>query len=227
MGKVTHGSLTAKEGEYDGQSVEFMFNPTEYTVSKTNTWTWQNKKTGNVPHWDFGGGEPRQLQLELFFDTSLPNFRGGQKNVRKLTNMLFAFMMIDKRLKDKAPHSKIGRPPECLLEWGRDTKFQFKCYITNCTVKYTLFTEDGVPIRATATLTLKEVADPKDLPSQNPTSAGDPGRRVHVVTTGDRLDWIAYKEYGDANAWRRIAEANRLFNPLNLKPGMVLTIPPL
>jgi nucleoid-associated protein YgaU len=46
------------------------------------------------------------------------------------------------------------------------------------------------------------------------------------VSEGDRLDWIAYREYNDASEWRKIAEANRITNPLALQPGMVLVIPP-
>jgi nucleoid-associated protein YgaU len=48
-----------------------------------------------------------------------------------------------------------------------------------------------------------------------------------VVNEGDRLDWIAYREYNDAGEWRRIAEANHITNPLALQPGMTLVIPTL
>jgi Contractile injection system tube protein len=224
---LTRGKLLAQEGGQAGTAVEFMFNPTEYSVTKRNNWTYQDKKAGNVPAWEFGGGGPRELQLELFFDTSLPRPGGGERNLRKVTNQLFAFMLIDPRLKNQAVNSQLGRPPRCRLEWGRDTPFHFECYVTDCTVKFMLFTEDGVPVRATAALTLKEVKDPESLARQNPTSGGEPGRRLHVVSEGERLDWIAYLEYGDAAEWKRIADANRLHNPLDLRPGMTLTIPPL
>jgi nucleoid-associated protein YgaU len=41
------------------------------------------------------------------------------------------------------------------------------------------------------------------------------------------LDWIAYQEYGDAAAWRHIAEVNNLHNPLSLVPGQLLKLTPL
>jgi len=50
---------------------------------------------------------------------------------------------------------------------------------------------------------------------------------MHVVRSGDRLDNIAAKEYGDAGNWRPIAEANNLDDPRRLQPGHVLIIPPL
>ena len=76
---LTRGKLVAREGEQSGMAVEFMFNPTEYTVTKRNNWTFQAKKAGNVPSWEFGGGGPRELQLELFFDTSLPRPEGASE----------------------------------------------------------------------------------------------------------------------------------------------------
>ena len=226
MGQPTRGKLTVVQdgASLKDQSVEFMFNPTEYSVSKSNKWEMKAAKSGNVPKWEFGGGDPRTLQVELFFDRSL---KSDSTDVRTATNKLFNFMMIDSGLKSKSPNSKMGEPPRCRLFWGKDTKNSFDCYITSCNVKYTMFNPDGIPIRASATLQLKEVRDAKELLPTNPTSQGEPGRRVYVVQDGDRLDWIAYKEYGDAAQWRRLAEANRITDPLDLRSGMTLFVPPL
>lgn len=223
MTQLIRGHLEAKEGELaTGGGVDFMFNPTEFTISKTNAWTKRDSAGSNVSQWNFGGGEPRQMTLELFFDCSLQEDKVA---VRKATNKLFNLMMIDANLKGN--QAKMGRPPKCCLVWGRDSKHHFECYIATCTVKYLLFDgESGLPVRATANLTLKEERDSKELLPTNPTSLGEPGRRSWVVKQGDRLDWIAYQEYGDAQQWRLIAVANRLFNPLALRPGMVLSIPP-
>ena len=224
MGVPTRGRLIAQEGSLKGKFVDFMFNPTEYTIQKTNKWETKGNKSGNVPKWEFTGGDPRQLSLVLFFDTSL---KPDSNDVRNKTNQLFKFMMIDTKLKNQSPKSKMGQPPKCTIEWGKATADHFDCYIISCSVKYSLFNKDGVPIRADATLTLKEVQDRDNLPSQNPTSIGDIGRRVYTVQEGDRLDWISYQEYGDSTQWRRIAEANGIDNPLQIRPGQVLTIPPL
>ncbi|HEX6133517.1 MAG TPA: LysM peptidoglycan-binding domain-containing protein [Longimicrobiales bacterium] len=49
----------------------------------------------------------------------------------------------------------------------------------------------------------------------------------YTVKQGDTLSAIAKREYGDANAWRRIYDANRdqLDNPDLIHPGQELTIP--
>jgi nucleoid-associated protein YgaU len=52
--------------------------------------------------------------------------------------------------------------------------------------------------------------------------------KVYVVVSGDSLSKIAKREYGDANAWNRIFEANQdiLKDPNKIYPGQKLKIPP-
>lgn len=52
--------------------------------------------------------------------------------------------------------------------------------------------------------------------------------RIYVVKSGDSLSKIAQKEYGNANAWKAIFEANRdiLKDPDKIQPGQKLKIPP-
>jgi len=230
MTRPSRGRLVVIEGELANSAkgtIEFMFNPTEYTISKSNTWRTEANKGRNVPKYEFVSGEPRQLQIELFFDSYMTRSGSQPKDLRLVLNKLFNFMLVDTSAQTRGKHSRMSRPPKCRLEWGQHTRdLAFECYITNCTTKYTMFDQQGIPIRATATLTLKEARDSEARLPTNPTSLGEPGRRVWTVAEGDRLDWIAYQEYGDAGEWRRIAEANHLANPLALRPGMILAIPP-
>ena len=52
--------------------------------------------------------------------------------------------------------------------------------------------------------------------------------KVYTVVSGDSLSKIAKREYGDANAWPRIFEANRdvIKDPDKIQPGWKLKIPP-
>jgi nucleoid-associated protein YgaU len=54
-----------------------------------------------------------------------------------------------------------------------------------------------------------------------------PPARTYTVAAGDSLSKIAKSVYGDANAWRRIYEANKdqIKNPDLIHPGQVLEIP--
>jgi len=217
---------TSKEDD-ESKAIDFMFNPTEYTISKTNSWKPTGNKGKNVPKYEFAGGEGRDLKLDLFFDSYLEGPHSKRRDLWFDLNRLWNLMMIDKSAQSKGAHSDMSAPPRCRMEWGLQTKnLRFECYVTSCSVKYTMFDETGVPIRATASLSLREATDPEALLPTNPTSLGEPGRRRRVVAQGDRLDLIAFQEYGDAREWRRLAEANHLHNPLGLRPGMILAVPP-
>lgn len=60
------------------------------------------------------------------------------------------------------------------------------------------------------------------------TSADPPASTFYTVQKGDTLSAIAKAQYGSANAYPKIFEANRpmLENPDKIYPGQVLRIPP-
>jgi len=64
-------------------------------------------------------------------------------------------------------------------------------------------------------------------PATPPPVAGIGTARTYTVVKGDSLSKIAKREYGDANAWNRIYEANRdiIKNPDLIYPGQNLKIP--
>jgi hypothetical protein len=204
-----------------------MFNPTEYTISKSNNWHATANKSKNVPKYEFPGGEPRSLDVSLFFDSYLEGPTSKRRDLWFEVNKLFNLMYIDKATKSYTGKiTGMSIPPWCRFEWGKQTKHSFDCFVKSCSVTFKMFDSAGVPIRATAKLGLVEAVDSEDLLKTNPTSRGEPGRRRRIVLDGDRLELIAFQEYGDSREWRRIAEANRLTDPLALRPGMALAIPP-
>jgi nucleoid-associated protein YgaU len=95
------------------------------------------------------------------------------------------------------------------------------------TQRFTLFTHQGVPVRAKVDVDFSQYTDPEDYQQlkQNPTSGGGPAEKIWKVTAGDRLDNIAASVYQNSSRWRQIAEHNNLKNPLALRPGQVLRIP--
>jgi len=50
---------------------------------------------------------------------------------------------------------------------------------------------------------------------------------MRVVMPGETIDGIAFSEYGDSKRWRAIADFNNLDNPLRLRIGQRLALPPL
>jgi nucleoid-associated protein YgaU len=53
------------------------------------------------------------------------------------------------------------------------------------------------------------------------------GGKTYVVVKGDSLSKIALREYGDAQEWRRIYDANReiIKDPDLIYPGQTLRLP--
>lgn len=216
-GELAKASLTDLD-DPNARPIEFMFNPTEYSLSKSNSWEPVKIVGSNVPRLEFTSGGSISLKLDLLFDTY-----GSKQDVRTYTDKIFALTKISPKTVDDV--TKIGRPPRCMFSWGK--VFNFPAVITDINVQYTLFLSDGTPVRARVSLGLQECEDPDVQPRQNPTTQGTLGHKVYVVKPGDTIDWIAYQEYRDPTAWRAIAEANSLDNPRDLRPGQVLAIQPL
>ena len=73
-------------------------------------------------------------------------------------------------------------------------------------------------------------ADFSDVESGSSSTAPSPStatERTYTVQKGDSLSKIAKREYGDAQQWRRIFEANRnlIDNPDLIYPGQVIRLP--
>jgi nucleoid-associated protein YgaU len=98
--------------------------------------------------------------------------------------------------------------------------------IERLTQRFTMFREDGVPVRATLNVTFKEYRTIDDQLTKNPFESSDWSKR-RVVGEGDRLSLIAAIEYGDPGVWRVIADENDIDNPRLLEPGSEIRLPPL
>jgi nucleoid-associated protein YgaU len=73
----------------------------------------------------------------------------------------------------------------------------------------------------------KPKQDFSNVQSGSSSTAQDREVKTYTVVSGDSLSKIAKQEYGDANKWQRIFEANRdkIKNPDLIHPGQVLEIP--
>lgn len=201
----------------ENQRIECMFNPGEYTFSKSTSWTHGGGSGADMPQIEFVAGQPAILQMQLFFDT----FASGDDVRLRYTDAIWELTHVDRNLAD--PKTGKARPPFVRFVWGKS--WTFDAVITAITQRFTLFLSDGTPVRATLDVTFQQIRDARQLKPQNPTSGGEGGDCVWTVTAGDSLLSIAYRVYGDANQWRRIAEANGLTNVRRLQPGMTLKVP--
>jgi hypothetical protein len=195
--------------------IECRFNPREYVVAKSATWTRTPARGAeSAPIPEFVGTNPRTLQMELFFD----DWESGSGDVSKDVETLLQWT---NPTRDSIGANK-PNPPVVFFQWG--TKPLFDAYVKSVSARYTMFRSDGTPVRAHVTTTFEEV--PNEPARQNPTSGGEPGRRTHVAAAGDTLHSVAYREYGDPALWRGLAAVNGIDDPLRLVPGTRLIVPP-
>jgi hypothetical protein len=211
-----------------GSPIEVSFNPTEFTLSKGV----QNADV-NIPGLDspiiqFVRGQAETLSLDLFFDSTESGMDDNATSVTHKTDPFYELIKIQ---------GKTHAPPICLFSWGSDfpgrrtsqdsqNRQAFKCIVESVKQRFTLFSPQGVPLRATLTVLLKEY---KTLAEQiDEINKSSPDRtHSHVVQASETLSQIAASVYNDPSKWRAIADQNQILDPLNLTPGIILQIPAL
>jgi hypothetical protein len=197
------------DGTPKGAPIDVLFNPAEYSIQKSNQFAETPLLGLPTPIRQFTSGGAEALALDLFFDT----YERGE-DVRLYTEKVAGLLQIDPDL-----HA----PPTLKFIWG---KLEFKCVLEQVTKKFTMFLADGVPVRATLSVTFKEYKTIQEQLSSRPLQSADRTKR-RIVKEGDSLWLIAAQEYNDPTLWRPIANQNEIANPRFLTPGVELTIPPL
>jgi nucleoid-associated protein YgaU len=188
---------------------DVLFNPKEYSISKSVQWEPHKAPGLDLPEQEFTSGNPAVLSVELFFDTY-----EAKTSVKEHTDKIYNLALVNP---DK------HRPPMVMFQWG-DTKF--KGVIESLSVRYTMFLNDGKPCRAVMNVSVKEAQTAKEQLERNPRNSPDHTKR-RTVKQGETLSLIAFEEYDDSAEWRRIADANGIDDPKSVRPGMVLTLPPI
>jgi hypothetical protein len=189
--------------------VTVLFNPTEYSMEKSNEFANINIPGLDSPLLQFVKGGLETLSMDLFFDT----YEEKDKDVRKHTDKITTLLKIDEDL-----HA----PPILRFIWG---KLIFTAVLTRVTRKFTMFLSEGTPVRATLTVSFSEYTT--EFKKKETARSSSDRTKYYVLEQGDSLWLLADKEYGDPGLWRPIAEANRIDKPRKLKPGTEIVIPPL
>lgn len=212
--------ITVIDGSDKGKVITVLFNPSEYSIDRSNAYKATAIPGLGSPILHFVNGECDQLSMELFLD-DYTDPQGPTSLLKKEKDP------VARRLKDIARLLEIDRdlhaPSPVRFNWG---PMEFTAVIEKLGRKITKFHPDGTPARATLNVTFKEYRTLRQqLESPRRESADKTKRRV--VVAGDRLWAIAAREYDDAKAWVRIATANDLDDPREIRPGDWLRLPPM
>lgn len=146
---------------------DVQFNPTEYSLNKGA----QIAEIGiygiDSPILQFIRGQNEKLSLDLFFDTTRAGMNEAARDVRELTAPFYQLVKIQ-----PATHA----PPRIRFIWA---SLSFKAIVESVQQKFTLFNPDGIPLRATLTVSFREYKTLEEqIAELNLQSAGHTKRRV-------------------------------------------------
>lgn len=191
------------------EEFEVLFNPKEYIIEKKTPWKEHEINGLDSPAVEFTIGERKRLSMELYFDTS-----EEKGDVREYTGKIEELMMVN---------SDQHRPPLLMFSWGN---LKFRCVLEDLVQRYTMFLNDGTPVRALLKVLFKEYTTAAGQIKDKPRHSSDHTKRI-ILQEGDSLSAMAGREYEDPGKWREIAHANGIEDPTNVQEGTVLSIPPL
>jgi len=203
-----------------GDLVPVLFNPEEYVVDRQTNYAQTPVPGLSVPVLQFVSGGARSLALELFIDSREEHREGSRvvvqanEDVRRLTRLVLGFMEID-----PTTHA----PPPLVFSWGG---FELTCVLARCTQRFTLFRDDGAPLRARLEVLFTEYKNTELEAREVKRETADFTKR-HIVADGESLAGLAAREYRDPRLWRAIAVRNGIDRPRRLAPGGRLELPRL
>jgi hypothetical protein len=207
-----------------GARMEVQYNPTEFSFTKGVTYAEIGIPGLDMPVQQFVRGNAETVSVELFFDTTEFGTDDSEsvKPVTLITDQFYRLIRVD---------SKIKAPPVCLFSWGDEgfpgsnlrqgetqlREHGFRCLVESVTQKFTLFNPQGIPLRATLSVKLREYQTLTDLVAATE-------QEVTLIEDNVTLDQVASRVFNDPTKWREIAAFNNVDDPLSLTPGSLLSL---
>lgn len=162
--------------------IPLRFNPTDYKLSKSNTFAEITIPGLEAPPLQYVRGGSETLTVQALVDTS-----------DTLANVRSTYVDAVRRL--MRPDSREHAPPIVRFVWDETV---FTGVLEKLDVNYVLFAKDGVPLRAQLDITLKEfrtaAQQVADTPRSSPTV-----EKSYVVRRGDTWPAIAFAVYRRAD----------------------------
>ena len=211
--------------ETEAKKVQFKFNPGKVTLS-------HSAKLGEIaPKKPTEGAAeapapPSGSNTVLTHEAALKEVGGTSlglsdlifygQNVVQDCNQILAWTQADAKDKNNP------KLPTLTFVWSEALTYTVN--LISADITYERFAAGGKPVLAKASLKFNIINPPVPTPT-NPTSGGIPGRRGHTMIAGENLQHVAMANYGRPGAWRALAAANGIENPLAVPPGTVIYVP--
>lgn len=221
--EIENYTTDVSQKEEGTNKLEVHFNPQTLKLKFAN-----NNTGGDQPNGASAqntGNLTSELSVELLFDTTEPKKNGDgeeqSQDVRELTKKVAHFIM------PKEGDTK-NAPPRTRFQWG-SLIFEGVANALEETLEY--FSADGVPMRATLSLTLKSdnIVFLIDKIKGTGRSGSTPSEGTGITSPlqsarpGDSVTSLAGRTGLSAN-WKDIAAANDIDDPLRLEAGALLNL---
>ena len=197
--------------------VPVLFNPNRISWQKQVPWDVVPRADSNVAVTQFTHGQPSTLSLDLFFDTY-----ASRQDVSHHTSKIYRLASVFGHNLDEEP------PPSLRLRWGLFSFHDLYWVLTQVDQNFSLFLEDGTPVRATLNCSFQEKERQGSLGSSGATGSGsapgEGGVAAHLVKGAETLSAIHGRYAGDVSSWRETAVQNGIWNPRRLATGGLINI---
>jgi len=206
---------------------EVQYNPVNFKWDRSTSWK-EHEAQGLVSGLEFQKIAPATMSFELLFDTTSTNTSVKEDWIHKF--LKFTQPEVTVTSTTESTNSETGeteqstitknRPHKCTFLWN---DFELIGVIESVSVTYLMFTNDGMPVRAKATIKMKEwETDDTEYEIGSDWAEGQYGStNVKLVTAspGDTITAIALE---NDTSWRGIADANGIDNPMEMEAGQQL-----
>lgn len=205
----TDAAFSAQEDEYT-----VYVNPDQITFSYKIKSTRQDVPGSGGNTLKYVGVEPESVSFDIMFDTTgvIPGSVGDvYAQIKEFRKITYDY------------NGTIHRPNYLQLSWG---SIIFKCVLSSLNVTYTLFSPQGIPLRAKVSVSFEETMDPATIARDDDNQSPDM-THLRTVLEGDTLPLMCYRIYGDPTFYLEVARINGLDHFTDLVPGMRIEFPPV
>lgn len=214
----TDKKLSKKDADYP--NFELPINPETY--SKNYKVEYEVKKAQGSQGIDakFTATAPEELSLEFVFDGT----KTVQGYTEKLINKKVSVQVSDFLNTVYFMKGDIHKPKYLKICWGE--QLVFDCILTSLDINYTLFHQNGEPLRAKLNAKFLNYIEQEKRVLRQDNNSPDL-THVRTVKDGDNLPLMAYEIYGNGDFYIQVAKANSLSSFRNISTGQEIVLPPL
>lgn len=233
MSSVAQAVILAEWFGGKSQTYAVKYNPKEFSLEKSLQHGEISIPGLEAPLQQFVRGRAEKLTVELFFDTTEDGMGQGATSVTLHTDEIYKLCKIENSShappivtfcwNSKFPGADLASGDKAALS-ANQSRNTFVGVVESVRQQFTLFSSEGVPLRATVTLVLIEYRPLHQQIAEMRLNSPDK-THSHALSDKETLSWLAGKYYNNQRRWRSIAEENRIEDPRRLYAGKMLQIP--